>query len=81
MEDKLSITRHDDMKTAQIITRLLNNEPPRPSDILYMTGLCFRFSKILISDLTPDNYYIVTDVLGKYNIIVSILETRYDYHI
>ena len=79
--EKLLINRHDDIKTANIITRLLNNEPPRPSDISYMTWLCVRFSRIMISDLTPGNYHIVTDVLGKYNIIVSILETRYDYHI
>ena len=69
------ITRLDDMKTAGIIRRLLNGESLTLGDEVYLNALYARMNKVNIAEeLTPDNYHMYTDVLGKLTVIIILKE-------
>lgn len=71
----MNITRLDDMKTADIIRRLLNKESLLLSDEIYLNALYARMQKVdIMEDLTPDNYMMYTEVLGKLTVIILLME-------
>lgn len=74
----MQISRHDDMRTHQILTRIYEMivSPGddlaniiKPDDGMYLDDLERRLLRFDVTLLNKDNFHIYTDVVGKFMLI------------
>lgn len=74
----MTINRHDDMKTHEILTRIYERivspggdlrDIIRPADGMYLDDLERRLMRFDVTLLNTGNFHIYTDVLGKFVLI------------
>ena len=74
----MTINRHDDMKTHEILSRIYERivSPGddlaniiRPADGMYLDDLERRLMRFDVTLLRKDNFHVYADVLGKFMLI------------